>query len=51
MNPTPVPWDKRADAWLDEHPVLQLIRNGLAILALGWLFVIGILALSGWEAK
>ena len=46
-----VPLDERVDRWFDDHPGPKVIRDGLALLALGALFLIGILALSGWEPK
>ena len=33
-------WPDRADRWFDDHPVLKLIIDGLAILALGGLFFV-----------
>ena len=46
MNLTPVPWDKRADRWFDDHPGLKLVLDGPTIVALGVLFGIAILALA-----
>ena len=42
-------WDERADLWFKDHPALKLVIDGLAILALGWLFFVAFRGLIVWK--
>ena len=38
-------WPERADRWLEDHPIIKLILDGLAIVVIGLLFTAIILGL------